>query len=30
MDAIETETVEQNGQTYRIRIYPDDDAAQSA
>jgi hypothetical protein len=25
MDAIETETVEQNGQTYRIAIYPDGD-----
>ncbi len=26
MDAIETETVEQDGQTYRITIYPDGDA----
>ena len=26
MDAIETETVEHGGQTYRIRIYPDADA----
>jgi len=26
MEAIETQTVEHNGQTYRIRIYPDTDA----
>ena len=26
MDAIETETVEQDGQTYRITVYPDADA----
>ena len=25
MDAIETTTVEQDGQTFRIRIYPDGD-----
>ena len=30
MDAIETKTVEHDGQTYRIRIYPDGDALQSA
>ena len=26
MDTIQTETVEQDGQTYRITIYPDSDA----
>ena len=25
MDAMETETVEQDGQTYRIAVYPDGD-----
>ena len=30
MDAIETETVEQNGSTYRITIYPDRRHAQPA
>lgn len=27
MEAIETKTIEQDGQTYRIRIYPDTDAS---
>lgn len=27
MDAIETETIDQDGQTYRITVYPDPDAA---